>query len=126
MPSLLEPNARAATIARVDRLTQSSTPTWGRMTVSQMLAHLTDAMRMTFGELPVKRKHIPLIASFPFKQLVRYVLPFPKGGHSALRTAPNLWAAHRTADGSAVAQAHQSSSDAVWRVMGGRLFSARA
>lgn len=56
------------------------------MNVAQMLAHLTDAMRMTFGELPVKPKHIPLIASFPFKQLVLYVLPLPKSSP----TAPEL------------------------------------
>ena len=56
------------------------------MNVAQMLAHLTDAMRMTFGELPVKPKHIPLIASFPFKQLVLYVLPLPKNSP----TAPEL------------------------------------
>ena len=56
------------------------------MNVAQMLAHLTDVMRRTFGELPVKPKHIPLIASFPFKQLVLYVLPLPKNSP----TAPEL------------------------------------
>ena len=58
------------------------------MNVSQMLTHLADAVRMTFGELPVKDKHIPFIRHFPAKQLVLYVFPFPKGS----TTAPELLA----------------------------------
>ncbi len=56
------------------------------MNVSQMLTHLSDALRMTFGELPVRERHMPLLRSFPMKQLVLYVLPFPKGAP----TAPEL------------------------------------
>ena len=52
-----------------------------------MLAHLNDAMRMATGELPVAPKNLPL-RYFPLKQLVVYVLPFPKSAP----TAPELLA----------------------------------
>ncbi len=87
MPAAIQNDgARATILARIDQLTPQSVPAWGRMNVSQMLTHLTDALRMTFGELPVKDKHVPLMRHFPLKQLVIYVVPFPKGAP----TAPEL------------------------------------
>jgi len=83
MPSLNDPAARTALVARIDRLSPESQPRWGKMTAPKMLAHMADAFRMALGELPVKRKRIPLIASFPFKQLAIYVLPFPKNSPTA-------------------------------------------
>ncbi len=83
MPSLNDPSARAALVARLDRLSEDAAPRWGRMTAPKMLAHMTDAFRMALGELPVKPRKIPLIGSFPFKQLVIYVLPFPKNAPTA-------------------------------------------
>ena len=67
---------RAALIDRVKRLNGDETPSWGKMTVEQMLSHLVQA-----GELP-------FVASVPdrsnffartiVKPLVLYVLPMPK------------------------------------------------
>jgi hypothetical protein len=50
-----------------------------------MVVHLTDALRMATGELPVKPKRTPLRFT-PLKQLAIYVLPFPK----SVPTAPEL------------------------------------
>ena len=50
-----------------------------------MLAHLNDSYRMATGELKVKPKNLPLRYT-PIKQLIIYVLPFPKGAP----TAPEL------------------------------------
>ena len=58
-----------------------------------MLAHLNDATRMAIGELPVASKNMPL-RFFPLKQLILYVLPFPKGAP----TAPELLARCDAAD----------------------------
>jgi hypothetical protein len=88
MPIIQDASARAAILQRIDRLTAESTPAWGRMNVSQMLTHITDALRMALGEIHVKDKHIPLVRHFPFKQLALYVVPFPKGSP----TAPELLA----------------------------------
>lgn len=47
-----------------------------------MLAHLNDSFLMATGDLPVASKKLPL-RYFPLKQLVIYVLPFPKGAPTA-------------------------------------------
>ncbi|MDQ2666778.1 MAG: DUF1569 domain-containing protein [Gemmatimonadota bacterium] len=62
---------------RVRRLTPDTVPRWGKMNAAQMVAHLTNAMRMATGELPVRGKRHPA-RLFPLKQLLIYVLPLPK------------------------------------------------
>jgi len=76
---------RARFVERAGRLTADATPAWGKFNVSGMLAHLNDSYRMCLGELKVAPKNIPLKYT-PIKQLVIYVLPFPKGAP----TAPEL------------------------------------
>lgn len=87
MKSFWDTTAREDLCRRVDRLTATAAPQWGRFNATQMLAHLNDAMRMTLGELVVKPKNLPLRYT-PIKQLVIYALPFPKGAP----TAPELLA----------------------------------
>jgi hypothetical protein len=70
---------------RLAQLNAAAQPRWGQMNCAQMLAHLTDAMRMTIGELPVKSKGGPLRYP-PLKQLIIYWLPWPPGAP----TAPEL------------------------------------
>ena len=81
-------------LERVARLRPDAPARWGRFTAPQMLCHLTDGARMAMGELAVAPRHLP-IRYFPLKQLVLYVLPFPKGAPTApeliARTATN-WA----------------------------------
>jgi len=72
---------------RIALLTPQTKARWGKFTSAQMVAHLNDAMRMATGELPVSPKKLP-IRYFPLKQLILYVLPFPKGAP----TAPELLA----------------------------------
>lgn len=76
---------RRALRDRLARLSAAAQPRWGQMNCAQMLAHLTDAMRMTVGELPVKSKGGPLRYP-PLKQLIIYWLPWPPGAP----TAPEL------------------------------------
>ena len=78
---------------RLERLTPEAKARWGKFTPAQMVAHLNDAMRMATGELKVAPKRLP-IRYFPLKQLVLYVLPFPKGAP----TAPELLARCGSAD----------------------------
>ena len=63
------------------------------MTVAGMLAHLNDSFRMVTGELDVTPKHLPLRYP-PLRQLVVYLLPFPKSAP----TAPELMARVTTAE----------------------------
>jgi hypothetical protein len=87
MPSFWDSDARDDICRRVERLTPEARAEWGKFTAAKMLAHLNDAMRMTSGELSVAPRNTPL-RFWPVKQLVIYVLPFPKG----VPTAPELLA----------------------------------
>ncbi|MBK6423576.1 MAG: DUF1569 domain-containing protein [Gemmatimonadetes bacterium] len=87
MPTLWDPETRAALVRRVAALSPAATPRWGTFTAPRMLAHLTDALRMATGELPVARRPVPwVLYTPPFKQLIIHVLPFPRGAP----TAPEL------------------------------------
>jgi hypothetical protein len=90
--SLSSPSARQELVDRLRRLTPRSSANWGRMTAPQMLAHVADWMLMASGELPVASKNL-VLRHPPLKQLLIYVLPFPKG----VPTAPELLA-RRPAD----------------------------
>jgi len=83
--SMWDPSLRASFANRVQKLTTESKGAWGKMNASGMLAHLNDSYRMCTGELAVKDKNLPLRYT-PIKQLIIYVLPFPKGAP----TAPEL------------------------------------
>ncbi|MFA5909049.1 MAG: DinB family protein [Vicinamibacterales bacterium] len=80
-----DPSFRNALADRVKRLSADTTPAWGKMSASGMLAHVNDSYRMALGELTVKSKNLP-IRFTPLKQFIIYVMPFPKG----TPTAPEL------------------------------------
>jgi hypothetical protein len=67
---------------RLSRLEPGASRRWGTMTAPQMLAHLTDALRMAVGEIAIPSKKLP-IRYTPLKQLIIYWLPFPKGAPTA-------------------------------------------
>jgi hypothetical protein len=55
MKSVFDPTVNAEFVARIDRLTSSSAPLWGKMSVAQMLAHCQILLQVAFGELQLKR-----------------------------------------------------------------------
>ena len=85
MKSLAQEATRRELVERIDRITDSTTPKWGRFTARAMLDHLARATEMAAGEREVAPKKLP-IRYFPLKQLALYVLPMPKG----LPTSPEL------------------------------------
>lgn len=87
MQSLWNEGAVDQLTARVRRLTPGQKPQWGRLSAAQVVAHLSDACLMYMGELPCEPKLSP-IRYAPLKQLIVYVLPFPKN----VPTAPELLA----------------------------------
>lgn len=94
MKSLWNARDRQALDARIARITPEHRALWGRMSAPQMVVHLADALRMATGELP-----IPMRKTFvqypPIKQLLLYVVPFPKGVPTAkqLQRTPGDWVA---------------------------------
>ena len=92
MPTIFDPAARAALLARLDRLTPDRTARWGRMSAPQMVSHLIESYRFGSGELSLPRWPVP------FRRLVTwlalYVVPFPKGAPAApalLTRVPDSW-----------------------------------
>jgi hypothetical protein len=88
MHTLLETSDREAIVQRLVSLTPTAPRRWGQFTVGAMLCHLCESTRMALGELPVKPKGKRAFAMFPLKNLLLYVVPFPKGAP----TAPELLA----------------------------------
>jgi len=83
--TIWDSSLRSSFVNRAAQLKADTKPQWGKMSAGAMLAHLNDSYRMTTGELKVKPKRGPLKYT-PIKQLIIYVLPFPKGAP----TAPEL------------------------------------
>lgn len=95
MRSIWNEADRRDLFTRVDKLDPQAKARWGKMNAPQMLAHMTDAFRMSLGDISIRFRKTPLRFA-PVKFLVIYVLPFiPKGAP----TAPEL----------------QKSEPAVWR-----------
>lgn len=85
MKTLWQTTDREELITRLARLKADASPQWGKMNCAQMLAHLSDGMRMTLGDLHCQPKAGPLRFG-PLKHLIIYWLPFPKSAP----TAPEL------------------------------------
>jgi len=76
---------RAGFAERAKKLSAETKPKWGKFHAAGMMAHLNDSYRMCLGELVIPSRNLPLRYT-PIKQLIIYVLPFPKGAP----TAPQL------------------------------------
>lgn len=99
MKTLWKQSDRDEIVQRIARLAPDARPTWGRMTAPQMLAHMTDALRMALGDLPTRSKRLPLRYA-PLKQLIVYLVPFPKNAPTArelVSRVPEAWEAERDA-----------------------------
>lgn len=89
MPKQLNNEATEKLTRRINQLKAASQPKWGKMTVTQMMAHCSTALQMAFGDIPVKVTFSPLAAAFARFAFIT-LLPFPKG---KTPTAPELDAA---------------------------------
>ena len=78
---------------RLAGLVPERAPLWGRMNAPKMVAHLVDSLRMALGELSTVPKWTPLRLPV-LKQLVIFLLPWPKGAQTApelLARSPAAW-----------------------------------
>ena len=79
MKSFREPENVSETLQRIRGLSVESPRQWGRMTVNQMVCHLTDGCQMATGERPVTEAS-SLWGRTGLKCLALYLpLPWPKG-----------------------------------------------
>ena len=89
MGSILNETDRAAITSRVRSLSSSSTRRWGTLDVTGMLKHLHLSALMALGEMKVPSANKRVFHVFPFKHLLLYVVPFPKGAPTAPRLKPD-------------------------------------
>jgi Protein of unknown function (DUF1569) len=93
MPTLFDPAARAGIRARVDRLTPESPRQWGKMSIGEMVVHVSRQLRLALGELPCEPRKTPFRNPL-LKRLIIYLLPWPKGTPTApelLQGVPGTW-----------------------------------
>ena len=93
MKSIWNVSDRREIATRLARLPPDGAGKWGSMTAPQMVAHLGDCLRMALGDLPCQSKKLP-IRYPPLKQVIVYLLPFPKGAPTApelVGRAPGSW-----------------------------------
>jgi hypothetical protein len=88
MKTMFDDAARSEILGRIDQVRADTKPKWGKMNAEQMLAHLTESAKMPVAELAPKSKNLP-IRYFPLKQLIIYLLPFPKGAPTAPELLPS-------------------------------------
>ena len=92
--NLFDPSVRERIKQRVRNLQPDSQRQWGRMDTAKMVCHISDQLRAGLGDIPTKLIKSPM-AYPPVKQLVVYVLPWPKGKvkapSEAFTTAPAGW-----------------------------------
>lgn len=107
---------RADLVRRVNSLSPGSGRQWGSMTVGQMLVHTTGQLRIGLGELKVQPRRL-LMRYPPLRQLIVYLLPFPRG----VPTAPELkdpeagdWDADRAALLAAVERFGERGAETEW------------
>lgn len=85
MKTLFDAASRQQAIDRLASLSDANQRQWGKMTLPQALSHMGDQLALALGEIEVKPIRGPL-AWPPFKQIVLFVLPWPKN----VKTAPEL------------------------------------
>jgi len=87
MPLLHDPSYKATVLRRVESLKPDSTRQWGKMSVSQMLWHVNEAMEGALGrvEVPPERV-IPL--PLALTKFIVINMPWPKGARTLKRWMP--------------------------------------
>ena len=89
--TLSNPASKQQIVERLGKIQLSSPRQWGRMTVSQMICHLSDSFRVTMGLKPWKTARIsvtpiPLPAWFVKWVALDTSVPWPRG----LQTRPEV------------------------------------
>jgi Protein of unknown function (DUF1569) len=83
MNNLYQPVAVQDVIARIGRLQPSSQRLWGKMNVSQMLAHCSSAMEMASGKFVAKRTFLGRIVGPRVRYLLMEDRPFSRNNPTA-------------------------------------------
>lgn len=103
--------------ARLQRLSPDHSAAWGRLDAPRMLAHVHDALRMAFGELPTASRASAVLRNPIVRHAFIHWLPFPKGAPAPgelLARAPDGWATELVACRAIVARWGNERADRAW------------
>jgi|SRR5688572_5775483 len=88
---LFKPEVKASLISRINKLNASAQPQWGKMNVSQMMAHCQAQLRVALGDEKLQHSLLgKLIGKWAKKSLINEK-PFSKN----LPTAPSFVVKHQ-------------------------------
>jgi hypothetical protein len=87
MGTIFNDSERRRLVQRLRTLSQNTPRRWGKMTAHQMVCHLKDAVESGLHDSS-QAVGRGVLARFPVKQLVIYILPWPKG---RLQSPPELF-----------------------------------
>ena len=80
MPSLFDTSTQTEMLARINKLTPSSQRKWGKMTVSQMLKHLTIAFSVPINKVQLPKEYLYYVSANPITRwlMIKAVTRWPK------------------------------------------------
>ena len=79
MKNLFDRDASTEILNRLETLSPDAKPSWGKMSVSQMMAHCIVPIKVSLGEQKVKRTFMGLIFGKMGKRMVLKDEPFKQG-----------------------------------------------
>lgn len=89
--TLSNPADKQQIVERLKRIQPSSQRQWGRMTVNQMICHLSDSFRVTMGEKPWKTARISVTPiPLPCWFVKWFALDMPRAWPHGLKTRPEV------------------------------------
>jgi hypothetical protein len=83
MPSIFNTADNQELISRIEKLTPSTVPAWGKMNASQMLSHCQGPIDVAFGDLKLKSNFILLLVGRMYKKKLLAAPGFKKNSPTA-------------------------------------------
>ncbi len=80
MPTLFDKSTQEKMLARVNKLTASSTRKWGKMSVSQMLKHMTIAFSVPINKIQLPKDKLYYLSANPLARwmMIKAITKWPK------------------------------------------------
>jgi hypothetical protein len=82
MRSLFDDRARQEILGRLDQLTETQIPRWGKLTAATLLPHLIDSLEVALGERSVEVKRCVFNSPLGRWFVIDAPIPWPKGTSS--------------------------------------------
>jgi hypothetical protein len=117
MKSLYYSQCQEELLSRFEKLRPDQHRLWGKMTVNQMICHISDQLRIALGDIPTRQTG-GMLSNSLVKWLAIYVMPWAKEKHQAapelLTSRPADWQTDRKNFQDLVARFAQRGANGQW------------